>query len=179
MRARGEAAFTLVELLVVLLLMGIVYALAFSSMMPKSEKEAASEVTLPTIASLFRASALYRRSEMALYCREDGRCQLVSGGETLEEIKLPQSGRAYIINPDETLQSLEYPHVRIGTDEFRPAFRIRCRADGLFDPQIIRQGDRWLYLHPFGEVHTFTDPVSMVSFVRQSDYLPDRAGYAQ
>jgi len=168
-----------VELLVVLLLMGIVYALAFSYMMPKSEKEAASEVTLRTIASLFRTSPLFRQSEIDLYCKEDGSCLLVSGGEAVEEIRVRGTGRAYIVNPDETLQSVEYPHVKIGTDEFRPIFRIRCRADGLFDPQIIRTADTWFYLHPFGEVHTFTDPVSMVSFIRRSDYLPDRAGYAQ
>ncbi len=177
---RTKAAFTLVELLVVLLLMGIIYALAFNYMMPKNGKETASDLTLRTITSFFRSDALYGKKDLVLYCMDDGDCLLASGGRAQQtDIKLRHSGIAYIITPDETLQTVEYPHIKIGTEEFKPRFSIHCRADGLFDPQIVREGDTWFYIHPFGEVYPFSDPVSMVSFVRRSDYLPDQAGYAQ
>ncbi len=179
MRERAKEGFTLIELLIVLLLMGIVYALAFSYMMPKSEKEAASELTLETIGTFFRSQELYGKAAMTLYCKESGVCTLTGGKEPVSGITLRGIGRAYIVNPDETFQSIDYPHIKIGADEFRPILTIHCRADGLFDPQVARRGDKWYYLHPFGKVYRFTDPVSMVSFMRKSDYLPDRAGYAQ
>ncbi len=180
MKKRAKEAFTLIELLIVLLLMGIVYALAFSYMMPKSEKEADSELTLETIGKFFRSQELYGKAAMTLYCKESGVCTLVGGGkEPVTGITLRGIGRAYIVNPDETFQSIDYPHIKIGADEFRPLLTVHCREDGLFDPQVARRGDIWYYLHPFGKVYRFSDPVSMVSFMRKSDYLPDRAGYAQ
>ncbi len=180
MRERAKEGFTLIELLIVLLLMGIVYALAFSYMMPKSEKEADSELTLETIGKFFRSQELYGKAAMTLYCKESGVCTLVGGGkEPVTGITLRGIGRAYIVNPDETFQSIDYPHIKIGADEFRPLLTVHCREDGLFDPQVARRGDTWYYLHPFGKVYRFSDPVSMVSFMRKSDYLPDRAGYAQ
>ena len=180
MRERKKGAFTLIELLIVLLLMGLVYALAFNYMMPKSEKSASSELTLERVGSFFRSRDLYGKADLALYCKEGGTCILTGGGRIVSDgIKVRGGGRVYIVNPDETFQSIEYPHVKIGTDEFRPQFIIRCSADALFEPLVIRRGEKWFYLHPFGKVYTFDDPVTMVSFMRRSDYLPDQAGYAQ
>ncbi len=180
MKKRARAAFTLIELLIVLLLMGIVYALAFSYMMPKEEKEVSSRLTLERIGSFFRSLNLYGKTDLTLYCKKSGQCTLTSHSKAVNtDIKFHQDGIVYKVNPDETLQSIEYPHIKIGADEFRPQLIIRCKADTLFEPLVIRSGDKWLYLHPFGKVYTFSDPVTMVSFMRQSEYLPDQAGYAR
>ncbi len=162
-----------------LLLMGIIYALAFSYMMPKSDWEKGKDLTLQNIASLFTSAPGYGEKELSLYCKENGECLLASNLKVVREVLLKDTGRGYIVNPDETFQSIEYQHIKIGSEEFRPSFVVKCRANGLFDPQVIRSGDKWYYLHPFGKLHTFSDPVTMVSFMRQSDFLPDRAGYAQ
>ncbi|GEM_PF-1367165 len=173
-------AFTLVELLIVLLLMGIIYALAFNYIMPKSDKESATDLSLENITSLFRSSPLYMKRELSLYCMENGECLLSSEGEIEgDDIKLRSSGIAYIVTPDETLRSIDYPHMKIENREFKPRFSLRCKANGLFDPLIVRVDERWFYIHPLGKVYDFSDPVTMISFMRQSDYLPDRAGYAQ
>ncbi|BDY13452.1 prepilin-type N-terminal cleavage/methylation domain-containing protein [Hydrogenimonas cancrithermarum] len=175
-----RGAFTLIELLIVLLLMGIVYGIAFNTVMPKSPAEAArEELSLRTIDTLFKTSPNYKKRAMTLYCSESKKCRLTAEGELLSVFSLRETGIAYRLNPDETLQSIDYPHIKIGTDEFRPSFAVRCRKDGFFDPQIIRVGERWLYIHPYEKPRFFDDPVALVSAIRQSDYLPDRAGYAQ
>ncbi len=178
--ASHSFAFTLVELLIVLLLMGIVYGIAFDTFLPKSPEENMKEgLTLKTVDTLFRQSPLYGTSEMTLYCTESGDCYLTSGGKVTERVSVQNPGIAYRLNPDETLQRIDYPHIRLGRDEFRPMFLVRCREDGLFEPQIIRVGERWLYIHPYLPPRFFDDVTTLVGSMRQSDYLPDRAGYAQ
>jgi len=172
-------AFTLIELLIVLLLMGIVYAIAFNSVLPKSTKEQAGTLSLRTIDTLFRESPRYRKSDLVLYGLENGTCYLTGEGKILRTLHLPASGEGYRLNPDETLQSIDYPHYKFGTTEFKPAFSIRCRKDGLLDPQILFYKEKWLYIHPFRAPALFDNPVDMVAAIRQSDYLPDKAGYAQ
>ncbi|WP_456323378.1 prepilin-type N-terminal cleavage/methylation domain-containing protein [Hydrogenimonas sp.] len=174
-------AFTLIELLIVLLLMGIVYGIAFNTVMPKSPAHAKSrkELSLRTIDVVFKTSENYKKSAMTLYCSESKKCRLTAEGKLVSSFSLRKTGTAYRLNPDETLQSIDYPHIKIGTDEFRPSFAIHCRKDGFFDPQIIRADERWLYIHPFKKPRFFKDPVALVGEIRQNDYLPDRAGYAQ
>lgn len=180
MKRRTKRAFTLVELLIVLLLMGIVYALAFSYLMPKNGAEKSANLTFADLPSIIKSSAKYRKSKLTLYCKDSKECILSANGQSAAEtIELNRAGRGYLVNTDETIEPLEYAHVKIGNDEFRPTFIVRCFKDGLFEPSVIRSGDEWFYIHPFGKVYKFSDPVTMVSFMRQSDYLPDRAGYAQ
>jgi len=178
-RHRASRAFTLVELLVVLLLMGMIYALAFNHFLPKSQTREEERPKLSTVERLFKKSPLYRRREMILYGLENGECYLVSEGRILQTVHLPRTGTGYRLNPDETLQSIDYPHVRVQRKEFIPLFTIRCRRDGYFDPQIIQTDEKWLYIHPFERARLFDNPSDMVAYIRQSDYLPDRAGYAQ
>jgi prepilin-type N-terminal cleavage/methylation domain-containing protein len=178
--SKALRAFTLIELLIVLLLMGIVYGIAFNSVMPKSPAEAArKELSLKTIDTIFKTLPQYKKQDLTLYCTESKTCRLTAKGKILSTFSLRETGIAYRLNPDETLQSIDYPHIKTGTDEFRPSFAIRCRKDGFFDPQIIRVGERWLYIHPYKKPRFFDDPVALVDAMRQSDYLPDRAGYAQ
>jgi prepilin-type N-terminal cleavage/methylation domain-containing protein len=180
MQSPIKPAFTLIELLIVLLLMGILYGIAFNAVLPKSSKnQKQEELSLRTIDRLFKDSPHYRKESLTLYCTESKECYLVSQGKILSTISLKQSGIAYRLNPDETLQSIDYPHIKIGTKEFRPTFTIHCRQDGYFNPQIIRVGERWLYIHPYKKPQFFNDPVEMIATIRQSDYLPDKAGYAQ
>ncbi|WP_201353987.1 prepilin-type N-terminal cleavage/methylation domain-containing protein [Hydrogenimonas urashimensis] len=177
-RAQG-GAFTLIELLIVLLLMGIVYAIAFNNVIPKTSKKATASLSLRTIDGYFKSLSAYRTMDLVLYGTENGTCYLTGNGKILETLNLPRVGEGYRLNPDETLQSIDYPHLKIGTTEFAPVFSIRCRKDGMLDPQIIRVNEKWLYIHPFEPPKLFDNAVEMVSYIRQSDYLPDRAGYAQ
>jgi prepilin-type N-terminal cleavage/methylation domain-containing protein len=174
-----KQGFTLVELLVVLLLMGMIYAIAFNSFMPTSAKESAKRPTLLSVANVFRDSPLYRHSEMILYGLRNGDCLLVSDEKIVRRFHLSESGTGYRLNPDETLQEIDYPHVKVEREEFIPLFTLRCRADGYLDPQILLSGDTWIYLHPYLPPKKFENPSAMVAFIRQSDYLPDKAGYAQ
>ena len=176
----SKAAFTLIELLIVLLLMGIVYGIAFNTFMPKSAAGRVKEnLTLEHIDTLFKNDPSYKKSELILYGTESGDCRLATATKEIARIKLRHTGIAYRLNPDETLQRIDYPHVRLGTDEFAPTFLIRCRKEGLFEPLIIRVGERWLYIHPLLPPRFFDDAVALTAAMRQSDYLPDRAGYAQ
>ncbi len=174
-----RGAFTLIELLIVLLLMGIVYAIAFNTVLPKSTKGVPESLSLKTIDTLFKNSPHYRAKDLILYGLANGKCYLTGDGKIVATVDLPESGEGYRLNPDETLQSIDYPHIKLGTREFKPVFSIHCRRDGLFEPQIIFFDEKWLYIHPFNPPKLFDNPVDMVAYIRQSDYLPDKAGYAQ
>ncbi|WP_457595729.1 prepilin-type N-terminal cleavage/methylation domain-containing protein [Hydrogenimonas sp.] len=174
-----RGAFTLVELLVVLLLMGIVYGLVFDAAIPRGEEKAAGRPTLRTVESLARNSPSYRQTDIFLYGTKNGEVLVVADGKIQRRATIPQHAMGYRLNPDETLQSIDYGRVRIGTVEFRPLFTLRCRKDGLFDPQILLDGETWYYVHPGKGVEAFGNPVALIAHMRQSDYLPDRAGYAQ
>ncbi|WP_456451267.1 prepilin-type N-terminal cleavage/methylation domain-containing protein [Hydrogenimonas sp.] len=171
-------AFTLVELLVVLLLMGMIYAIAFNNFLPGVGEKSERGLSLATVDTLFKNSPLYRHEALTLYGTAGKRAYLVAGGKVVQTVSLPESGVGYRLNPDETLQNIDYPHIKLGTDEFVPSFVIRCRATGLFDPQILMVGEKWLYIHPTDAPRLFDNPADMVAHMRRSDYLPDKAGYA-
>ncbi len=172
-------AFTLIELLIVLLLMGIIYGIAFNTALPGTTKTVPDTLSFKNIDTLFKSSSLYRASDLILYGTENGKAYLTADNKILETVDLPETGSGYRLNPDETLQRIDYPHIKIGSKEIRPIFSIRCRKDGLFDPQIILSGEKWLYIHPYDPPAFFDNPVEMIDAMRQSAYLPDRAGYAQ
>ncbi|WP_456449624.1 prepilin-type N-terminal cleavage/methylation domain-containing protein [Hydrogenimonas sp.] len=176
---KRSGAFTLIELLVVLLLMGIVYAIAFNTVLSKTGTGKSETSSILSLDTIFERSPLYRKADLVLYGTKNGRCYLTGRGEILETFTLPEGIEGYRLNPDETLQSIDYPHIKIGTTEFTPSFSVRCRRDGLRDPQILFFDEKWIYVHPFRAPESFTDPVEMVARMRQSDYLPDKAGYAQ
>ncbi len=177
---RRNRAFTLVELLIVLLLMGIVYGIAFNTVLGKTSKEKGEEgVSLATIDRVFKESPAYKSKRIDLFCSDRMKCYLSVEGNVTTTFDLMQPVVAYRLNPDETLQIVDYPHIRLGREEFSPAYILSCRKNGLFVPAILRSVDTWYYLHPFLGMKTFSDSVSMVSFIRRSDYLPDKAGYAQ
>lgn len=173
-------AFTLIELLIVLLLMGIIYGIAFNTVLGKSPKERAEEgISLATIDRIFRESPAYGKKRLDLYCSEKMVCYFTVDGDVTTSFQLFQPAVAYKLNPDETLQSIDYPHMRIGKEEFAPAYIFSCRENGLFVPAIVRSVDVWYYLHPILGMKRFDESISMISFMRRSDYLPDVAGYAQ
>ena len=173
-------AFTLVELLIVLLLMGIVYGIAFDTILKKTPKiEGEASLSLATIDQVFKDSPAYGKQRIDLYCSDKMRCYLTVDGNVTTTFELLEPVVAYRLNPDETLQTVDYPHMRIGKEEFAPAYILSCRKNGLFVPAILRSIDTWYYFHPIHGMRTLDDAVTMISAMRQSDYLPDKAGYAQ
>ena len=174
-------AFTLVELLIVLFLMGLIYALAFNTILSKKAEGESSEptVSLATIDRFFRSQPDYGKKRLDLYCTDKMVCYLTVDDNITAEITLAAPALGYRLNPDETLQILDYPRIRLGKLDFRPAYILSCRADGLFEPTVLRSVDTWYYLHPLKGMESFDDPAKMIASIHQSDYLPNKAGYAQ
>ena len=173
--------FTLVELLIVLFLMGLIYAVAFNTVLSKKAEGEAIEsaTTLATIDRFFKAQPAYGKKRLDLYCSDKMVCYLSVEGNVTATLDLAAAAMGYRLNPDETLQILDYPRIRLGKLDFRPLYILGCRADGLFIPAIVRSIDTWYYLHPFKGMESFDDPAAMIAAIHQSAYLPDRAGYAQ
>ena len=175
-----KRGFTLVELLIVLIIAGILYALVFSKGLTpprKDNKIQKGEITL-LLNRMRQIVQSDHRNIMAVF-KEDGSFYVVHKMQPLFKGSLKTGLTQYILYPDETIEEAEYPMIRIGRDEFRPVACLELRPDGLFLPFIYKMKERWHYLHPFGTFHRFVDPEEMVALIRQKAYLPNIAGYAQ
>ncbi len=159
--------------------MGIVYGLVFNTALPTDTHASKPSISLETIDRLFKSSSLYRRKDLYLYGDANGKIRLVADGKILRTVTLDDLGFGYRLNPDETLQSIDYGHLTIAKEEFTPSFVLHCRKDGYLDPAILMVKEKWLYIHPFRPPRLFADPVAMVASIHQNDYLPDKAGYAR
>ena len=172
-------AFTLIELLIVLVLMGIVYAVVFQSMARKSPSETEGAVTVATLDRFLRHLPDYGRKPIDLVCSETMRCYVVVDGNVTDAVAIPSPALSYRLNPDETLQVSDWPHVQLRKEAFVPACVVGCDGRGQFRPAILRSVDRWYLLHPIEGMKVFASEEALIAFVHQSDYLPDRAGYAR
>ncbi len=177
---KTHAAFTLTELLIVMIVATILYGLAMTHFFPKKNGVEQPDHFDPTafLPELFKENPAYRESAMDLYGGNEA-VWLVVEGDLVRKIPLETTYEAYRLNPDETLQPVLLDRVDINGTEFRPLFHLRCRKDGYLDPAILRHDDAWIYVHPYLKPRKFSDAEEMVRTIRQSDYLPDRAGYAQ
>ncbi|WP_456451861.1 prepilin-type N-terminal cleavage/methylation domain-containing protein, partial [Hydrogenimonas sp.] len=120
-----KRGFTLVELLIVLLLMGIVYAIVFNRSLPVSGKPETFPLSLATIDRFFQARPEYRQKSMTLYGTKSGTALLVEEGKIVERLELSKEAEEYRLNPDETLQSRDFRAMKIDGEEFVPRYALR------------------------------------------------------
>jgi len=178
-RYLGGKGFTLVELLIVILIMGLVYALSFNAIPTmKNGNTEAEDTIFENPLAYFRTLPGYLHKSYEIDGLDDGTAYLITEGRIIRKLELPPM-QMYTLNPDETLSPTPFTHRKVGTEEFRPLFVLRCTSNGLMEPAIMQYKEKWYYFHPFLPVQSFDDPEAMIASIRQTAYLPDKAGYAR
>ena len=139
-----KKAFTLLELLLVVVIIGVVYGLVISSMKKLNNKEARLDFeTLPSFLSTF-----HQQNDVALICTDNCRkCALFIDGEEVKEIKpfMKEERRLNFWRFDANLgtQELRFTPMFDEDDrEFDVCFRYEIFIDGSSSEMIVETKKR-------------------------------------
>lgn len=141
-----KSAFSLIELMLVVVIIGIVYALALSSFKPP-EKQGIDVFTLYTLPDYLRENFVL--SDAKIVCFEPcGKCNLmVDGAWQEEEIELFDSSdvNSYTLDLEGFAQEKEFvPQDR--EDGYRKScFVLHKRPNGSIEPIVLEKEKRFIY----------------------------------
>jgi len=142
----GRRAFSLMELMLVVLIVGIVYAMGLSSFKPPKTKEL-DTFTLMTLPKFLRDS--YKLSDAKLVCFEPcGKCGVVVDGQWQEdEVDLFPSSevKSYSLDTQGYANDLEFAPADM-EDAYRQAcFILHKHPNGAIDPIVLESEGRFIY----------------------------------
>lgn len=139
-------AFSLMELMLVVLIIGIVYAMALSSFKPPDTKELDS-FTLMTLPEFLRDS--YKLSDAKLVCFEPcGKCSVVVDGQWQEdEVELFTSSdvKSYSLDVQGYANELDFPPVDLEDAYKQACFILHKRPNGSIEPIVLESEGRFIY----------------------------------
>jgi len=145
-RVRVKGAFTLIEIMIVILLIAIVSYLTFSSFSaPKSSKE---KIKLETLKKQLIKYYPFEKS-LKLVCIEEENlpCYIFVDGNLKEEkIENLFETVPEVYNYDEDLTTVEFYKVRIGEIEYEPFFELEIQKDYRNKNLILDTMDNKVYL---------------------------------
>jgi len=173
-------AFTLLELLLVVLIMGLAYAVLFNTSIfrLKPQKDQV-RFSIDNPLAFFKTLPGYKEARFELYRLENGKSLLLRDGEPIPfDYTLPRAV-AYVLQPNENLYPLTSFSLRVGAKTYRPLYGLVCTQEGYMQPALLETPKGWLYIHPFRPTRRFVNSAALISAIHQSSYLPSEAGYAR
>lgn len=142
-----KKSFTLIELIIVILLISIVYFLAFSSFNVKKEKE--YKVNLENIKEFMLNKFSYENT-LSLVCIENEikECYIFIDDNINKDIKIKnlftQIPEVYNYNKD--LNSYDFTKIRFDDIEYEPFFELKINSDRKQEDIILDTLDEKVYL---------------------------------
>ena len=154
-----KKAFTLIELLLVVVIIGIIYGLVINSMQRINDKEANLDFkTLPTFLESF-----YQQNSVAFTCIDNcKKCALYVDGEKLKDIepfmKEERQLRFWFFDANVGTQEFRFTPIFDEDDrEFDVCFNYEIFKDGSHTEMIV-ETEKWSYDYrgPFHKVDSFS-----------------------
>ena len=174
-------AFTLVELLIVVLLISIVYGLYFYTV---KNADDAVPFKLFDVKSFMDMKAKKHGDKLTLICSNDKKnCYLLDADAKLvDEFELDEKIETYILRGDETLEPTHYKNMEVSdTLYFEPNLIFKRFKSGLFQTLIYYTRDqKWVYVSPyFDDTKEFINKEEIISYIKKKEYLPMFGGLAE
>lgn len=150
-----KKAFTLFELLIVVLIISVLYGLFLQNLDFRKDQESYGFKNLKEfLENFWEKGALRERLE--LICYDDcSVCNVFQNGEMIEEGFETQGAiRAYEFTENDILEDVMYENIEIGRDSFDVCFRYSLYPNGSGD-QIVAEYQEQVYLfQPYFESTT-------------------------
>ena len=174
-------AFTLIELLIVVLLMTIIYGIYFFSAKKHVDTK---EFSLFHVKAFMNEKAKKYGDKLTLICDNDAQmCYLLNDKKKIvEDIALKQKIVTYALKKDEILEPVEYKNIELGDKlYFRPSLIFKKLSKTEFQTLIYYNSDnKWVYISPyFNDTKAFINKEELVSYIKKRSYLPMYAGVAE
>ena len=176
-----KKAFTLVELLIVVLLISIVYGIYFFT---ETNRNDTKKFSLFHAKEFMNLKAKRYGNKLTLICDNDSMsCYLLNNKkEILEKFKLDQKVKTFLLKKDEILEPTEYKNIELSdTIYFQPSIIFKKLTKTKFETLIYYNSDnKWVYISPyFNDTKEFINKEEIISYIKKKTYLPMYAGLAE
>ena len=181
MNSIKKRAFTLIELMIVVLLISVVYGIYFFTI-SKSAKE--EKFTLLNIKKYLSLKSVDYGDKLTLICNDVGKiCYVLdSKKEIVEEFDFDKNIKVFTLKKDEELEPTVYKNIELTkTIYFQPSLIFKQLSPSEFETLIFyTSDDKWVYINPyFNGTNEFINKEELISFIKKKDYLPMNAGLAK
>lgn len=175
MRKKG---FTLIELMIVLMLMGIVYGIYFYSIVQAKEKV---KFSLETMKEYLHNQVKNHSEGLKLVYNFDKQIiyLLDEKKNLLKTIDFDEAVTCYELKENEQLEVKEFEKVEIDGDYFEPSFIYTNLGGDIFSNIILNNNkSQWYYYNSFfgKNYEVFLNQTELIDFIKKKNYLPMYAG---
>ncbi len=174
-------AFTLIELMIVVLLISVVYGIYFFTISKSAKQE---KFTLIKIKRYLDIKAKDYGHKLTLICNRDGKiCYLLnSKREILEDFEFNSNFKVFTLKKDEELEPVTYKSIEL-TNEiyFEPSLIFKKLNQVQYESLIYYTSeDKWVYINPYFESYNeFINKEELLSYIKKKQYLPMYSGLAK
>ncbi|MBL0707964.1 MAG: prepilin-type N-terminal cleavage/methylation domain-containing protein [Sulfurimonas sp.] len=176
-----KKAFTLIELLIVVLLISIVYGIYFYTM---SKNAKVDKFSLFEVKKYLNSKALVYGDKLSLVCSNDEQtCYILNDKkELVEELAFKEKVKTFFLQKDETLEPILYKNIEIGSSIYiKPDLIFKRLSKREFEVLVYyTSDDKWVYVSPyFDDTKEFINQEDIVSYIKKREYLPMYSGLAE
>jgi len=176
-----KKAFTLIEMLIVLLLVSIIYGIYFYTMSSSAKEK---KFSLLKVKEFITNEAKEHGDKLTLICDGGHKiCYLLNAKqEIVKDFKLKENVKTFLLKQDEVLEPIEYKNIELSDAiYFRPILIFKKLTHEQFETLIYYTDDeKWVYISPyFDDAKEFLNKEDIVSYIKKRDYLPMYAGLAE
>jgi prepilin-type N-terminal cleavage/methylation domain-containing protein len=172
--------FTLIELLLVLIIVAIIYTLAFNTSITKIVEEEDAKITFANIKKTLLRYKKADTTSVELICTNDSMgCYLfVDGNYTENTFELEQTLTDYFITKDDEAMLMEYPSFKIEEDEIFPNFKYTIYKNNANSDNLVELKDgSFVYFDPFFTLpKSFANSVDAIRYIHKFEYMPQQSG---
>ncbi len=174
-------AFTLIELLIVVLLMGIVYGIYFFTIAKNAKVD---KFSLFEVKKYLNQKALEHGEKLTLICSNNKEtCYILNEKkELVEEMAFKDKVKTFLLKEDEILEPTLYKNMELSESIYlQPDLVFRRLSKREFQTLIYyTSDDKWVYVSPyFDDTQEFINKEEIISYIKKREYLPMYSGLAK
>ncbi len=174
-------AFTLIELLIVVLLIGIVYGIYFYTIAKNANVK---DFSLFKVKEYMNSQAKTYGEVLTIICdNEKEICYLLNEKrEIVDEFEFKEQVRTYTIKENELLEPVRYKNIELtSTLYFQPDLIFKRLSKRQFETLIYyTDNSTWVYVSPyFDDTKEFINKEEIISYIKKREYLPMYSGLAE
>ena len=174
---KKNKAFSLIELMIVIVIMGLVYSMVNLNF--TLDKKTVEVLGPQNIAAFLRSLKDTPTRKFIIY---GDLCDKALFDPEIEELNIDKlsfskSIQVYKSDAFGTYEQKEFSLIEVNEKEFPVCFEIRKYANESVDPMIIKNSALFYYIDPFFQTtQTFKDLESTISFAEKRSLNPDYLG---